>query len=179
MSVAYYPLIAGPSGPASYTGNNWSFENGLFTWTPDSLSFQVANTSGSPLKAYEAVSYATFDAFVTGLQNGVMTNDDLFTAAVTQSWTATVRILPQPNSGQVWGRIGLKFLDASLAVLQTSPGSKVDTQIGAGGNQVWQLSTVTAVAPASTAKVKIYVEGHNTVPQNGRVCFDWCTLQKN
>lgn len=181
MSFLYYPL--GSPVIAASSGNNWSFEQGLSTWTPDSTCWQVAYVSGGTagsIAPYHGDAFATFDAFVTRTSTGVMTNDDTFVAAVGQSWTATCRVKPIPGSrGQAWGRVGIKYLDAANAVLQTSPGSQVIAPYSA--STVEALSTVTATAPASTAKVKLYVEAFNgdTSYYTGRICFDWCTLQKN
>lgn len=174
MSLLFqYPLANPATGALS--GSNWSFENGLTGWSPDSACWQVgyvsAGTSG--LTPYHGDAHATFDSFVTGAASGTMFDTGTFAASVGTSKTATVRIAPQPGIQTVSGRIGLQWLTAADALIQTDWSAYITVPTGG-----WQLASVTAVAPATTAKVRIALGATNTDTQykTGRVCFDWCTL---
>jgi hypothetical protein len=181
VSFAFYPISSAASTMGSPSvGPNWSFEDGLNFWTPDSASWLVKYPQNG-VPPYDGDAYAWFRGYVTRAAAGVMTNDATFTAVAGQSWTAITHVvIITPTDGLVSGRIGIKFLDGANAVLQSSPGNKIMTSQATGQESAWQLSTVTATAPASTAKAKLYVEAANTSTDlSGSVFFDLCNLAKN
>jgi hypothetical protein len=183
MSVAYYPLIAGPSGPAIYTGNNWSYEKGMLDWTPTSPATTDnfgAGGGGPGLAAYDGTNLCFFDTFRNHILTGELINADTFTAAPGDSFTSTCRIIAQAPNFSAYGAALVQFLTSGNAVIGSSYiGSNVN---GNGGipSPPWILSSVTAVAPATTANVRIGWKAFNDNPSYiGRIHADWHTLQKN
>jgi hypothetical protein len=175
MSLAfYYPL---PKLAGGTTGNNWSFELGLASWTPDSACWQVAyapplghTASVSP---FEGHANATFDAFVTHASSGYMTNDDRFAVGVGGSKTMTCRIWPQPNLGAVGGKAGIRWYDAGNVMVSDDLSALVTVPTSG-----WQLVTVTATRPvgATQCGLVLYATNADTTHFTGRVNFDWLTL---
>lgn len=170
-----YPL---PVRAQPGTGSNWSFEQGLAGWTPDSLCWQAAYSAPvghtASVGPYEGHAVATFDAFVTRASSGVMTNDERFAVGAGVSKTMTCRIWPQPNQAAVSGKAGIRWYDAGNAFVSDdySPLITVPTS-------GWQLATVTAVRPggATQCGLVIYAANADTHYFTGRVNFDWLTLE--
>lgn len=174
MSLFFQYPLRNPAA-AIPSSREWSFENGLADWTVDSTSWQFSPAYGgtSPLSPFHGALFATFDAFVAGALSGTAYTVSTFAATVGSSWTGKARIALQPNLGAVRGRVGLQWLDAGDVLLSTSWGSWINNQ-----QSGWQQATVTATAPASTAKVRVAIgaENDDATYQTGRIAFDWITL---
>jgi hypothetical protein len=134
------PASAPP--PVNTEITNAGFESGDTDWTKG--TGWTINASG----AYQG-SWAAQYSF-TGTSD--ILNDDAAAVTPGQSITAACMVQQGASSaGQAGARIILVWLTAGDVVISTSLGTEVNT--GSGG--AWGQSTITAVAPATAAKVKV------------------------
>lgn len=149
---------------------NSGFETGdLTSWTNSDGNF-VAMTvrpfGGSYCARYSGINTAATAAYVERSTYASVNPGQPITA---RCYVDQGELGSSPSEAGGW--VALAWYDASNVLISVDEGNRVTT--GHGGD--WQLSTVTAVAPANAAKVKIRGYAYKTLPAatTGRPGLDY------